>query len=148
MAELTAGFTAVLRKPALRVVVGLSGAMAFVDGLLEVLLVVLALQLLQGGNATLGWLNVAAGIGSIAGAFVVAALAMRRRLAGGFALGILLSSIPLALTAAVSTLAPALVLIGALGVGSVLVPGQQRDAAAALCRERGDGPGVRSPRDA
>ena len=29
-----------------------------------------------------------------------------------------------------------------------LLPGQRRDAAAALCRERGDGPGVRSPRDA
>jgi MFS family permease len=119
MAELTAGFAAVIRRPALRVVIGLSGAMAFVDGLLEVLLVLIALQLLHGGNGTLGWLNVAAGIGSIAGAFFVAALAMRRRLAGGFALGLLLSSIPLAVTAAVSSITPALLLIGILGVGSV-----------------------------
>ncbi len=119
MAELTAGFAAVIRRPALRVVIGLSGAMAFVDGLLEVLLVLIALQLLHGGNGTLGWLNVAAGIGSIAGAFFVAALAMRRRLAGGFALGLLLSSIPLAVTAAVSSLTPALLLIGVLGVGAV-----------------------------
>jgi MFS family permease len=109
----------VLRKPALRVVVGLSGALAFVDGLLEVLLVLIALQLLHGSNSTLGWLNVAAGIGSIAGAFVVAALAMRRRLAGGFALGLLLSTVPLAIIAAVSSLVPALLLIGILGVGSV-----------------------------
>jgi MFS family permease len=119
MAELTAGFAAVIRRPALRVVIGLSGAMAFVDGLLEVLLVLIALQLLHGGNGTLGWLNVAAGVGSIAGAFFVAALAMRRKLAGGFALGLLLSSIPLAVTAAVSSLPPALLLIGVLGVGSV-----------------------------
>src|SRR5436305_10806466 len=72
LAELTAGFTAVVRRPALRVVVGLSGAQAIVDGALEVLLVVLALQLLHGHNATLGWLNTALGIGSILGAFVVA----------------------------------------------------------------------------
>jgi MFS family permease len=119
LAELTAGFATVLRRPALRVVIGLSAAQAFVDGLLEVLLVLIALQLLHGGNGTLGWLNVAAGIGSIAGAFVVAVLATRRRLAGGFALGLLLSGIPLALIAAVSSLLPALVLIGVLGVGAV-----------------------------
>ena len=117
--ELTAGFSTMLHRPALRVVIGLSAAAAFVDGLLEVLLVLIALQLLHGSNGTLGWLNVAAGIGSIAGAFVVAALATRRRLAGGFALGLLLSSIPLALTAAVSSLGPALALIGVLGVGAV-----------------------------
>jgi MFS family permease len=119
--ELMAGFTTVLSRPALRVVVGLTGAMTFVDGALEVLIVVLALRVLQSGNASLGWLNTAIGIGSISGALVVAAFVTRRRLAGGFAVGILLSSIPLALTAAVSTLAPALVLVGALGVGSILV---------------------------
>jgi MFS family permease len=102
-------------------VIGLSGAQAIVDGALEVLLVVLALQLLNGGNATLGWLNTAVGIGSIAGAFVVAAVAARRRLAGGFAIGLLLAGIPLALTAAVSDLAPALILVGALGVGAIFV---------------------------
>jgi MFS family permease len=119
VAELTAGFTAVIHRPALRVVIGLSGAQAIVDGALEVLLVVLALRLLHGGNATLGWLNTAMGIGSIAGAVVVAAYAARRRLAGGFAIGLLLSTVPLAIAAAVSSLAPALILIGALGVGAI-----------------------------
>ena len=118
LAELTAGFAAMVRRPALRVVIGLSGLQAFVDGALEVLLVVLALRLLHSGNAGLGWLNTAIGIGSIAGAFVVAALAGRRRLAGGFAIGLVLSSVPLALCAAVSSLAPALILVGALGVGA------------------------------
>jgi MFS family permease len=119
--ELTAGFTTVLRKPALRVVVGLSSAQAVIDGALEVLLVVLALRILGGGNASLGWLNTAIGIGSILGAVVVAALATRRRLAGGFAIGLLLSAVPLALCAAVSSLAPALVLVGALGAGAIFV---------------------------
>ena len=119
--ELMAGVTTVLSRPALRVVVGLTSAQTFVDGALEVLVVVLALRLLQGGNATLGWLNTALGVGSILGALVVAAFVTRRRLAGGLALGILLSSVPLGLTAAVSTLPPALVLVGALGIGSILV---------------------------
>jgi MFS family permease len=119
--ELTAGFRAVLGKPALRVVVGLTTAVTFVDGALEVLLVVLALDVLGSGNASLGWLNTAIGVGSIGGAFFAAAFVTRRRLAGGFALGVLLSAVPLALTAAVSSLPPAIVLVGALGVGSILV---------------------------
>jgi len=118
LTELTAGFATMIHRPALRVVIGLSAATALVDGALEVLLVVLALRLLHGGNGALGWLNTAIGIGSIAGAVVVAALAARRRLAGGFAIGLLLSSVPLALCAAVSSLAPALILVGALGIGA------------------------------
>jgi MFS family permease len=118
LAELTAGFAATVRRPALRVVIGLSSVQALVDGALEVLLVVLALRLLDSGNAGLGWLNTAIGVGSIAGAVIVAALAARRRLAGGFAIGLLLSSIPLAICAAVSSLAPALILVGILGVGA------------------------------
>jgi MFS family permease len=121
LAELTAGFRTVLRKPALRVVIGLNTAQMIVDGALEVLLVVLALRLLHSGNATLGWLNTAIGIGSIAGAVVVAFVAARRRLAGGFAIGLLLASAPLAAIAAVSSLGPTLVLVGALGVGTIFV---------------------------
>jgi MFS family permease len=119
--ELTAGFRTVLARPALRVLIGLTTAQTAVDGALEVLLVVLALRLLQSGNGGVGWLWTAIGIGSIAGALVVAVTAARRRLAGGFALGIVLSSMPLALVAAVSSLAPALILVGILGVGSILV---------------------------
>jgi len=119
MAELTAGFSATIRRPALRVVIGLSAAIAIVDGVLEVLLVLVALQLLHGSNATLGWLNAAVGIGSIAGAFIVAVYATRRKLAGGFAIGLLLSSLPIAATAAISSMAPALVLVGIIGIGAV-----------------------------
>src|SRR5438552_8359947 len=119
--ELTAGFTTVLRTPALRVVIGLTAAEEIVYGALEVLLVVLALRLLHAGNAGYGWLNTAMGVGSVAGAAIVAvALAARRRLAGGFALGILLWG-AVAVAAAVSTLAPALVLLGLVGTAAILV---------------------------
>ena len=122
LAELTAGFSTVLRRPALRVVIGLSTAQSIVDGAMEVLLVVIALRLLHGGNnASLGWLNTAIGVGSIGGALVVAVLATRRRLAGGFAIGLLLSALPLAAMAAVSSLGPDLILAGALGIGTIFV---------------------------
>ena len=119
--ELTAGWVAVWRSPALRVVVGLTTAEEIVYGALEVLLVVLALRLLHAGNAGYGWLNTAMGVGSVAGAFVVAAVAARRRLAGGFGLGILLWGVALCIAAALSTLAPALVLLALIGTGAILV---------------------------
>ncbi len=119
--ELTAGFRTVWRTPALRVVIGLTTAEEVVYGALEVLLVVLALRLLHSGNAGYGWLNTAMGVGSVAGAFVVAAVAARRRLAGGFGLGILLWGVALCLAAALSTLAPALVLLGIVGTAAILV---------------------------
>lgn len=119
--ELTAGFAAVFRTPALRVVIGLTTAQETVYGALEVLMVVLAFRLVHSGNAGVGWLNTAIGIGSLVGAGVVAVLAARRRLAGGFALGILFWGVPIALAATVSSLAPALILLGAVGVGATLV---------------------------
>jgi MFS family permease len=118
--ELKEGFATVLRTPALRVVIGLSTAQTTVEGALEVLLVVLAINLLHSGNAGVGWLNTAMGIGSVLGALVVAATAARRRLAGGFALGLLLWGVPIAAAAALSSLAPALVLMGAVGTGAIL----------------------------
>lgn len=119
--ELREGFAVVLRSPALRVVIGLTTAEETVYGALEVLLVVLALRLIHAGNAGYGWLNTAMGLGSLAGAALVAALVARRRLAGGFALGILLFGLAVGLAAAVSTLAPALVLLGAAGAAAILV---------------------------
>jgi MFS family permease len=119
--ELTAGFTTVWRTPALRVVIGLTTAEEMVYGALEVLLVVLALRILHSGNAGFGWLNTAMGLGSVAGAFVVAAIAARRRLAGGFGLGILLWGVALCVVAALSTLAPALILLGVVGTAAILV---------------------------
>ncbi len=119
--ELMRGFTTVIHRPALRVVVGLTTAQTLVDGVFEVLLVVLALRLLHSGNAGLGWLNAAMGVGSLAGAAVVAVTAARRRLAGGFALGIFLGGAAIAATAALSSLGPSLLLLGVVGLGAILI---------------------------
>lgn len=119
--ELIEGVTTVARWPALRTVVGLSAAQSMVEGAFNVLIVVLALRVLDRGNATVGWLNTGMGIGSIIGIGAVAVLASRRRLAGGFALGILLWGFPLALAAATTRLAPAIILLVLVGVGVMLV---------------------------
>lgn len=120
--ELTAGIASVLHRPALRVVVGLTAAVSVIEGSLNVLLVVLAIRLLHAGNAGFGWLTTAMGVGSVAGAVAVAIVATRRRLAGGFAAGVLCFGVPLAAAAAVNTLVPGLILVGLLGVGATVVP--------------------------
>ena len=119
--DLSEGLVTVGRSRALRVVVGLTAAQAAVAGAFEVLLVVLALRLLHAGNAGVGWLNTATGAGSIAGALIVAVVASRRRLAGGFGLGVLLWGLPLAATVLWLHLTAALLLVGVVGAGGVLV---------------------------
>jgi MFS family permease len=119
--ELAEGLVTVLRRPALRVIVGLTTAVTIVEGSLFVLVVVLAREVLHGTNATVGWLYTGMGVGSVVGAAVVAVIATRDRLAGGYALGILLWGGPLALAAAAPSLGLALVLLALIGAGAMLV---------------------------
>jgi MFS family permease len=118
---LLAGFAAIGREPALRVVIGLTAAQTLVAGAFEVLLVVVALRLLDAGNAGVGWLNTSMGIGCLLGVVAVAALAGRKRLAGDLGVGILLWGIPIVLCAVWTNLAFALVLFAVIGVGNTLV---------------------------
>jgi MFS family permease len=119
--ELGEGFAAVLRRPAVRTLVSLQAAHAMVEGALYVLVVVLAFKLLHGGKATVGWLNTGMGVGSVIGAVVVAFVAHRRRLAGGFAVGILLWGLPMAAAAVATTLPSELVLLGLIGIAAILI---------------------------
>ena len=121
LAVVTAGFRAIGRSPSLRLIVGLTGAQTIVAGALEVLIVVLALRLLHGGNGAVGWLNSAMGVGCLIGVVAVAALAGRKRLAGDFALGVLLWGLPVALAAAWTNLGFAVLLFAVIGVGNTLV---------------------------
>lgn len=119
--QFVAGFRAIGESPALRVVIGLTSAQAFVAGILEVLLVVLALRILHGGNGAVGWLNTGMGVGCLLGVVAVAALAGRKRLAGDLGVGIVLWGVPIALAAIWSNLAVAIVLFAVIGVGNTLV---------------------------
>ncbi len=115
------GVRAIRSEPRLRLLIGLYGAQCLVAGALGVLVIVIALDLLDLGNAGVGLLEAASGIGSIVGAGVALALVGRGRLAGDFALGIVLWGAPLVLIGAVPVTLVAVLALGVVGVGNTLV---------------------------
>ena len=119
--SLGAGWRAIGSEPGLRVLIGLFSAQTLVAGMVSVLVVVVAVELLSMGSAGVGWLNGAIGIGATAGILAVAGVAGRRRLSRYFAVGLLLWGIPLLLIAAWPETAVALLLLALLGVGNTLV---------------------------
>lgn len=121
VAEASAGFRALLGTPDLRLLMGLYAAQALVGGAFNVLVVVAALELLDLGEAGVGWLNTAFGIGGFFGAAVAFALLARRRLAADFMTGILLWGAPLVLIGVWPEPAVVLVLLALVGVGETLV---------------------------
>ncbi|MFL5966950.1 MAG: MFS transporter [Gaiellaceae bacterium] len=119
--ELLAGVRVIAKERRLRLLVGLFSAQTFVDGMLGVLVVVVALDLLGTGKAGVGFLNSAVGIGGLLGAVATAALMGRKRLAADFGLGIFMWGVPIALVAVWPNQAFALVLLGLVGVGNTIV---------------------------
>ena len=98
--------------------VGLLTATTLVDGALEVFVVVISLETIGLGNAGVGYLNAAFGVGALAGALVSTLLVGTRRLSIPFVAGVLLWGAPIALLAAVSTPAAAIVLLALVGLGN------------------------------
>src|SRR5262245_36155533 len=120
LGELTAGIRAIFENRKVALLVGLFGAQTFVDGLLGVLIAVIAFDYLGAGAGTVGWLNSASGIGGLVGAAIAGVLVGRGRLAADFGLGVVLFGLPLALVAAWQSEASALVLLAIVGVGNTL----------------------------
>jgi len=116
-----AGFSAIASDPGLRVIVLLYGAQTLVAGALNVLIVVSALELLDLGEAGIGFLNSAVGIGGLIGGVAAALLVGRSRLASDFGLGLVLWGIPIALIGVYPEPPLALILLGIVGVGTILV---------------------------
>jgi MFS family permease len=119
--ELMAGFRAIARERRLRLLVGLFSAQTFVDGMLNVLIVVLALKLLDTGKSGVGFLNSAVGIGGLLGALAAAALVGRKRQAADFGVGIFIWGLPIALVAVWPNQVFVLVLLAVVGIGNTLV---------------------------
>jgi MFS family permease len=119
--ELLAGFRAIARERRTRFLVGLFSAQTFVDGMLSVLIVVIALKLLDTGQAGVGFLNSAVGIGGLLGALAAAALVGRSRQAADFGLGIFIWGVPIALVAIWPNQAFVLVLLAVVGIGNTIV---------------------------
>jgi MFS family permease len=119
--EAGAGFATMAADRDLRLLMGLYCAQALVGGAFNVLVVVSAIELLDLGEAGVGWLNAAFGVGGIVGAVVALALIARRRLASDFMFGIVLWGVPLALIGVWPEPAVAVLLLGLVGVGETLV---------------------------
>ena len=120
VSELLAGFRTVLAHRDLRLLTSVYTVDAFVQAVADVLLVVLAIELLGVGDAGLGWLNAAWGVGGLAGGALAMTLLGRRRLARGTAVGLVLSGAAFAAVVVWPVPAAALVLLVGVGAGHAL----------------------------
>ena len=121
VSTITAGISTIVHEPALRTLVGLYGAQTLVAGAVNVLVVVAAFQLLDLGEAGVGFLYAALGIGGLVGGFVAVVLAAHGRLARDFAVGLALFGLPLALIGGLPTAFVAVVALTIVGIGNSLV---------------------------
>ena len=117
--DLTAGFKLLAREPQPRLIVALFVAQTVIRGALNVLIVVIAFQLLHAGGGWVGFLSGAVGAGTLVGGFASMAL-VGRKLAVPFGIGLLLWGIPIALVAATPHRLTALLLLAVVGVGNAV----------------------------
>jgi MFS family permease len=102
----------------LTLLVGVSFA---VIGMLDILAVVLALEVLNSGAGAPGLLTSAVGVGGIIGAAMSVLLIGRKRLAPAILIGAMIAGLPLVAASASSVLWEALVLFAAAGAGTAFL---------------------------
>ena len=115
------GFTTIAADRTLSLVTALGVVQTFTRGCLTVFAVVIAIDLLDTGDAGVGVLNAAVGAGGVLGSIFAFALVRRGGLATWFGIGIALFGAPLALIGAVPEPAAAILLLGLVGVGNALI---------------------------
>ena len=118
---ISGGARALLSNPLLAVVVAVYALQCMVAGALAVFTVVLALQVLHIGNAGVGYLDSAFGVGGILGGVAAAMLAAGRRLAVAFAFGVLVWGVGIALVGVTSSTVIVLLLLAGVGAGNTVV---------------------------
>jgi MFS family permease len=121
LGDLAEGLSTLLRLPGPRTIVALIGAAAIIEGALDVLIIVLAFDLVGTGEAGVGFLSSAAGLGGVVGAAAAMTLVGRARLAAPFAAGLLLWGLPVGIVGLLPTLAVALGLLVVAGAGRGLL---------------------------
>ena len=119
--ELVLGFDVVRKHAGLRLVVGLLSLSTLAEGAIDVLVVVIALELLDLGGEGVGWLNACWGIGGMIGGAAALALLRCGRLAFGLTLGGLMAGLPLVAIAAVPEVPTAVAMLTVVGVGYALI---------------------------
>ena len=118
---LVEGLRILVGHPGSRTIVLIVAAGSVIEGALDVIAVVLALDLLDMGDGGVGLLGSAVGAGGLIGAASAALLVGRSRLALPLAAGLLLWSIPLAVIGILPSAAFAVVLFVLAGVGRSLM---------------------------
>jgi MFS family permease len=113
----TAGFRTVARTPGARLVVSLTVAQTFVRGCLNVLIVVAAFRILDGGAADVGYLTAAIGVGGLIGAIGAMALG-GRRLAVPFGLSLVFWGVPITLIAPQPYFVATIILLAIVGAAN------------------------------
>jgi cyclic nucleotide-binding protein len=115
------GIAAIAGQSWRRLGVALTGAAVMAESTLDLLLVVVALDLVHAGDVGVGWLRAAFACGGLLAAGAATAALRGGRVAWGAVAGLALAGIPLVVVAAWPVLATALVLIGLLGAGYALL---------------------------
>lgn len=119
--ELVAGFESIMADRTLRLVIGLYTAVTAAFGIVIVLVVGLAVDVLGIGEGGVGALNGALGGGGVAGGAVALALAGRAQPRTSLAAGSLLLGLSLGLVGLWPETTPALLLLAVAGGGGVVV---------------------------
>ena len=116
--EALAGFRTIGRDSSLRVLIGLLSWQTLVAGMLQVFIVVTAFQLLQQGDAGVGYLNSALGAGALIGGIASLSLTGVTRLGWPIMAGVVGWGVPLILLGLWQELAFALVLFALVGASN------------------------------
>lgn len=119
--EALVGYRTVLREPQLRTLVAVLTGSKLVEGAVDTLVVLIALEQLGLAEASVGYLNALWGVGGILGMTVALGLLHRGRLAIGLTFGCMLIGIPLVAMAGLATVTAAAIGLFLLGIGYALV---------------------------
>ena len=121
IANLSEGVRTVRRHPEMRLLVSVYAIKALVEGILDVLLVVSAIELLRMGDGGAGWLSAAWGLGGVLGGAASLALLDRGGLAKGMAPCLGISGLAIATITAWPDARLALAALLVMGIGFAVV---------------------------
>jgi MFS family permease len=119
--ELLVGFRLAGGDPPLRTLLGFMTAQTLVAGAPQVYIVVVAFEELGRGEAGVGYLNSAIGVGALVGGIIALALVGVRRLSPPFVVGVLGWGVPLILLGVRPDFVAALLLLAVVGAANSLV---------------------------
>ena len=119
--EVTAGFREIASNPTSRLLTLLGSTQTLVRGAFNVLVVVLAVDLLGMSESSVGVLLGAIGVGSLLGGLVTVRFVSSTRLGRTLVVGLVLWGAPIAVVALAGTPAAAIAILAVIGLGNNLV---------------------------